>query len=379
MYSKSIFINFFEKWIKSVDLISITLIAFLMILGLLFVTTASPNVAKLKNLNEFYFIKKHYLFALFSILTMITFSLFSTKGLINISYLGLTISIVSIIILLLTSQENNGSIRWFNLIGYSFQPSEFLKPFIIIIFSVLLNLKSSIKFLGYSIYGKFLAVLLLFITSILILVQPNFSMFVILLLVFMFQYFTVGINFRFLSFIIITSLLASGTAYVKYSHIQHRIDSFLNSNSTHFQVDKSLEAYQAGGLLGKGPGEGTIKNNIPDSHTDFIFPVIAEEYGALVCILLVCILLAIFFRGIKKISNSHNQFKVTICVGLLILFVMQAFINIAVSMQLIPTTGVTFPFISYGGSSIISMGIVMGMVLSLTRKKFKERGIIYEY
>ncbi len=379
MESRGVIINFFERWLKSVDLISITLIVFLMILGLLFVTTASPNVAKLKNLNELYFIKKHYLFAFCSIIAMVIFSLFSVRGLINISTLGLAVSIFFIIILLLISKENNGSIRWLNFIGYSFQPSEFLKPFIIIIFSVLLNLKASFKFLGYKIYGKGLAFLLLFFTSLLILVQPNFSMFVILLLVFMFQYFTVGINFKFLSFIAITSIIISATAYIKYSHIQYRIDSFLNSNSTHFQVEKSLEAYQTGGLLGKGPGEGTVKYNIPDSHTDFIFPVIAEEYGAIVCILLICILLAIFFRGIKKISNSNNQFKVTSCIGLLILFVFQAFINIAVSMQLIPTTGVTFPFLSYGGSSIISMGIVMGMVLSLTRKKFKERDIIYEY
>ena len=114
------------------------------------------------------------------------------------------------------------------------------------------------------------------------------------------------------------------------------------------------------------------KNNIPDSHTDFIFPVVAEEYGALVCILLVFILLLCFSRC-AKISNSQNQFKVTSCIGLLILFIIQAFINVAVSLKLIPTTGVTFPFLSYGGSSIISMGIVMGMVLSLTKKNLKKK------
>ena len=379
MEARVAIINFFERWLKSIDLISITLIVFLMILGLLFVTTASPNVAKLKSLNDFYFIKKHYLFTFFSMIAMITFSLFSTRGLINISYLGLALSIIFTATLLLISKANNGSIRWLNIVGYSFQPSEFLKPFIIIIFSVLLNLRKSIILFGYSISGKILAFLLLFITSLLILAQPNFSMFVILFLVFMFQYLTVGINLRFLFFISIISTVIASIAYIKLSHVQYRIDSFLNSNSTHFQVEKSLEAYKAGGILGKGPGQGTVKNNIPDSHTDFIFPVVAEEYGSLVCILLVCILLAIFFRGVKKISNSQNEFKVTSCIGLLVLFIIQAFINIAVSMQLIPTTGVTFPFLSYGGSSIISMGIVMGMVLGLTKKKFKEKGLIHEY
>ena len=188
MEARVVLINFFERWLKSVDLISITLILFLMILGLLFVTTASPNVAKLKSLNEFYFIKKHYLFVFFSIIVMLTFSLFSARGLINISFLGLSLSIIFIVTLLLISKENNGSIRWLNFIGYSFQPSEFLKPFIIIIFSLLLNLRENIKFLGYSISGKILAFLLLLITSLLILVQPNFSMFVILFLVFTFQF-----------------------------------------------------------------------------------------------------------------------------------------------------------------------------------------------
>ncbi len=379
MNTRSMFANFFEKWFRSVDLISITLIIFLMILGLLFVTTASPNVAKLKNLNEFHFIKKHYFFTFFALFLMIIFSFFSLKGLVNISYIGLTISIFLIITLLFISTKNNGSTRWLNIFGYSFQPSEFLKPFIIIIFSVLLNLRKNIILVGYRINGKNIAFLLLLFTSLLILAQPNFSMFVILFLVFMFQYFTVGINFKLLIFICFSTFLIASLAYLNLSHVKYRVDSFLNSNTTHFQVEKALEAYQSGGLLGKGPGEGTIKKNIPDSHTDFIFPVIAEEYGALICIFLVCILLAIFFRGIMNINNSYNKFKITSCVGLLTLFIMQAFINIAVSMKLIPTTGVTFPFLSYGGSSIISMGIVMGMVLSLTKKKFKEKGLIYEH
>ncbi|MAH89221.1 MAG: hypothetical protein CMJ06_04165 [Pelagibacterales bacterium] len=378
MNTKALFTNFFQKWFRSVDLISITLIIFLMILGLLFVTTASPNVAKLKNLNEFYFIKKHYFFTFFSLFFMIIFSLFSTKGLINISYIGFTASIILITILLLISGKNNGSTRWLNLLGYSFQPSEFLKPFTIIIFSILLNLRNNIILLGYSLNGKNIAFLLLLFISSLILAQPNFSMFVILFLVFMSQYFTAGINLKFFLFISFITLLIAILAYLNLAHVKYRVDSFLSPNTTHFQVEKSLEAYQSGGLLGKGPGEGTIKNNIPDSHTDFIFPVIAEEYGALVCIFLVCILLVIFFRGIININNSYNKFKITSCVGLLTLFIIQAFINMAVSMKLIPTTGVTFPFLSYGGSSIISMGIVMGMVLSLTKKKFKEKGLIYE-
>ena len=169
------------------------------------------------------------------------------------------------------------------------------------------------------------------------------------------------------------------TAYFSLSHVKFRIDNFFNSGKSHFQIEKSLQAYQSGGILGKGPGEGIIKKNFPDSHTDFIFPVIAEEYGATVCILIVFIIFMIFFRGIFKINKSKDLFKVTSCVGLLTLFLVQSLINIAVSLKLIPTTGITLPFISYGGSSLISMGIVIGMMLSLTKKELGKKNIIYGY
>ena len=176
---------------------------------------------------------------------------------------------------------------------------------------------------------------------------------------------------------ILSFVLLSVFSYFNLGHVKYRIDSFLNSETVHFQVEKSIKAYKEGGLLGKGPGEGVIKKYIPDSHTDFIFPVIAEEYGAIVCIMVILIVFTIFFRGLFRISKSNDLFKVTACVGLLSLFLIQSLINISVSMKLIPTTGVTFPFISYGGSSLVSMGVVMGMVLSLTKKEFGKKGLIY--
>lgn len=375
---KNSLLKFIDKWAKSIDILNVILILSLILLGALFVTSASPSVAKLKNLNEFYFIKKHYIFTILAVSSMIFFSFFSTKGLLNISYLGFSVSVLLIGMLFIINKENNGAIRWITFAGFSFQPTEFLKPFVIIIFASLLNFKKQLSFKKYFFNGKILAFLLLIFISLLILGQPNFSMFIILFIVFIFQYFTIGINFRYLSAIIFSISIITFLSYSNFAHVKYRIDSFFNSKITHFQIEKSLEAYKSGGFLGKGPGEGSVKKYIPDSHTDFIFPVIAEEYGAIVCILVLSITLTIFFRGIKNISTSNNQFKVTCCVGLLTLFLLQALINMAVSMKLIPTTGVTFPFLSYGGSSLISMGIVMGMVLSLTRKKFKEKGLIYE-
>tara|TARA_B100000963_G_C22634693_1_gene676935 strand:- start:4697 stop:5182 length:486 start_codon:yes stop_codon:yes gene_type:complete len=154
------------------------------------------------------------------------------------------------------------------------------------------------------------------------------------------------------------------------SHVKYRIDNYINISKPHYQIEKSILAYQKGGVLGKGPGEGNIKKYIPDAHTDFIFPVIAEEYGGSACLAIIIIIFTIFFRGLFMASKSMNVSSIIAVCGLLNLFIVQALINIGVSMKLIPTTGITLPFISYGGSSLISMSISMGIVLSLTRRKY---------
>lgn len=366
-----------NRWVKAIDFFNVSLLLLLIILGLLFVTTASPSVAKLKGLGEFYFIKKHYIFAIISILTIIFFSFLSVSGIINISYLGLGLSLFLISLALLLSYENNGAIRWINVAGFSMQPAEFLKPFIVIVFSYFLTSRKNFKLFKFYFDGRAIAFILLLFISILLLAQPNYSMFAIIFLVFTTQYFISGVSLKWTMISISSFILLSVFSYFSLGHVKYRIDSFLNPEKVHFQVEKSIKAFKAGGLLGKGPGEGIIKKYIPDSHTDFIFPVIAEEYGSIVCIIIVLTVFTIFFRGLFRISKSKNLFKVTACVGLLSLFLIQSLINVSVSMKLIPTTGVTFPFISYGGSSIISMGIVMGMMLSLTKKEFGKKGFIY--
>ena len=378
MNSQSFLYKLTNKWLKSIDLVNIFLLFFLIILGILSVTSASPSVAKLKGLGEFHFIKKHYFFVILSITTMLVFSLFSLKGIINISYLGFFVFSSFLLILLALNYENNGAVRWIKIAGFSMQPSEFLKPFMVVIFSLLLSSEKQLNFANIKLNPKSLAFLLLFLTSTLILMQPNFSMFVLVFSVFLIQYFIAGINFRWTMISLSTLSVLSYVAYTNLSHVKYRLDNFFSPNKTNFQIEKSLNAYKSGGFLGKGPGQGTVKKNLPDSHTDFILPVIAEEYGGIVCILIVSTILAIFMRGLYKISLITNKFKVIACTGLLSLLILQAFTNVAVSIQLIPTTGVTFPFVSYGGSSLVSSGIIMGMVLSLTKKEFKEKGLIYE-
>ena len=192
----------------------------------------------------------------------------------------------------------------------------------------------------------------------------------ILFFVLLSQYFISGINLKLVMLTILTGLVFSIFSFYSYPHVKNRIINYIFSDKPNYQVEKSIEAFKNGGFFGTGPGEGKIKKNIPDAHTDFIFPVIAEEYGILVCILIIAIIFIIFFRGLYRTSKVDNLFSLLSSTGLLVLFLIQALVNISVSLKIIPTTGVTLPLISYGGSSLLSTGIIMGIMLSLTRKKF---------
>ena len=195
-------------------------------------------------------------------------------------------------------------------------------------------------------------------------------MLTIIFFVFAIQYFIAGVNIKWLLIVFLNISIFSLIAYFSMPHVKSRINNYLEGNKPDYQVEKSIKAYQSGGYFGKGPGEGIIKKNIPDAHTDFIFPVIAEEYGIFTCYIIIITILSIFFRGLLRISDSENKFSLVACSGILVLFILQSFINISVSVKLIPTTGITLPLISYGGSSLISMSIALGIMLSFTRKKF---------
>ena len=368
--NKKSLLNILIIWFKTIDLFNLLMIIFLISLGILFVTTSSPSIALKKNLEEFYFIKKQIVFIIISLITLFIFSLFSNKGIIRISFIGGIFSTLLIILSLLQNQVNNGATRWIDFFGFSLQPSEFLKPFLIILFSYFLSNFKSIKRGKVILKGNLIAFSLLIFVCILLLLQPNFSMLTIIFFVFAIQYFIAGVNIKWLLIVFLNISIFSLIAYFSMPHVKSRINNYLEGNKPDYQVEKSIKAYQSGGYFGKGPGEGVIKKNIPDAHTDFIFPVIAEEYGIFTCYIIIITILSIFFRGLLRISDSENKFSLVACSGILVLFILQSFINISVSVKLIPTTGITLPLISYGGSSLISMSIALGIMLSFTRKKF---------
>ena len=368
--NKKSLLNILIIWFKTIDLFNLLMIIFLISLGILFVTTSSPSIALKKNLGEFYFIKKQIVFIIISLITLFIFSLFSNKGIITISFIGSIFSTLLILLSLLQNQVNNGAIRWIDFFGFSLQPSEFLKPFLIILFSYFLSNFKSVKLGKVILDGNLIAFSLLIFACILLLLQPNFSMLTIIFFVFAIQYFIAGVNIKWVLIAFLNISIFSLIAYFSMPHVKSRINNYLEGNKPDYQVEKSIKAYQSGGYFGKGPGEGIIKKNIPDAHTDFIFPVIAEEYGIFTCYIIIITILSIFFRGLLRISDSENKFSLVACSGILVLFILQSFINISVSVKLIPTTGITLPLISYGGSSLISMSIALGIMLSFTRKKF---------
>ncbi|MBF96848.1 MAG: putative lipid II flippase FtsW [Alphaproteobacteria bacterium MarineAlpha9_Bin4] len=359
-----------HSWIKSIDVLNLFLIVLLTFLGLLFVTTASPSVAKLKGLDEFYFVKKHGFFMIISFVFLLFFSFCSKKVIIYGSFFSSTAFTILMIVSLIQNSINNGASRWVSIMGYSLQPSELLKPFLIVILAYLISRKKRIKIKSFFFEGKILALGILISISVILIKQPNYSMVAILFFVLLFQFFISGINMKLVSSTIFAGLIFSVFSFYSYPHVKNRIIHYIFSDKPNYQVEKSIQAYKSGGLFGTGPGEGKVKKNIPDAHTDFIFPVIAEEYGAIVCILIISMIFIIFFRGLYRASKAENLFSLLSSSGLLVLFLIQALINISVSLKILPTTGVTLPLISYGGSSLLSTGIIMGIILALTRKKF---------
>jgi cell division protein FtsW len=359
-----------SSWVKSIDVLNLFLIILLALLGLSFVTTASPSIAKLKQLEEFYFVKKHGIFMILSIILLLFFSIFTKKIIVKSSFLGAGICYILMIISLFQNSINNGASRWVNIMGYSMQPSELLKPFLIVILAFLISSRNKVKIKTYELDGKVLAFFLLTLTSFILIKQPNYSMVTILFFVLLSQLFIAGISLKLTFTIIFTIITFSIFSYFSLAHVKKRVLDYVFSEKPNYQVEKSIQAFSSGGLLGNGPGDGKIKKYIPDAHTDFIFPVIAEEYGVIVCISIIFIIFIIFFRGLHRASKIKDLFSLLTCAGLLILFIAQALTNISVSLKLIPTTGVTLPLISYGGSSLLSMGIVMGIMLALTRKEF---------
>ena len=369
---KNFFKNIIKNYWRNID--KTIFISFLALFTLgIFFSFASTSTLAGERLNKdyYFFFSKHLIFAISAIFLMILISAiqlrFFKKFLIPI----FIIALISLTLVLFFGVEVKGSKRWLNLFFFRFQPIEFLKPFFVVIIAKILSKDS----LNSSNTAYFLSFLVLIIPCVILLNQPDVGQTVLLILSWLGVVFISGIRLIYvfslfgLTVIFVTGLLL--TFPEKFSYIFKRIETFLDpTKGDRFQSNNALDAIREGGLTGQGMGEGTLKDRVPEAHTDYIISVIAEEFGSIISIFLICIFLYISFRVIKFALLEKEKFIKISLSGLATLLIFQTFIHIGVNTGLLPTTGMTLPFLSYGGSSMIGSAILAGIILNFTRRKF---------
>jgi cell division protein FtsW len=355
------------RWWWTVDRWQIVALFLLMGLGAIFMLAASPAAADRIGLADpFQLARRHMVTIPLAAALMLAVSLFSPRAVRRVAVLGLLVAIALLVVTLLLGQEIKGASRWISLGGFSLQPSEFAKPF----FAVTAAWLFTAGRIDGALPGATVATLLYALIAALFLLQPDVGQTVILTAVFAVQFFLAGLSLVWVGGIALAAVgLLVGT-YFLFPHVAERVDSFLDpAAGDTYQVERSLEAFQNGGPWGRGPGEGTVKDLLPDSHSDFIFAVAGEEFGIVVCLFLVLLFAFVVLRGFAKLLGETSLFVLLAATGLLSQVGLQAFVNMASALHLIPTKGMTLPFISYGGSSYLALAIAMGMVLALTRRR----------
>ena len=370
-YKKTVF-NFYYQWWKNIDKFIFLLIVLLFCTGLFFSLVSTSLVASDKlNTNDYSFFFKHFIFILLGLFIIFFLSSIDKETLLKFSIIFFIISLIFLILVPFIGVEVKGSKRWIDLNFLPrFQPIELVKPFLIMFISIIL---SSQKYTN--IYIKYLLTFFTtLVIALLLAVQPDIGQTLLIFFSWSILIFTSGINIFFL--ILLFSFLIFAFLYLiffveKFEYIKNRLTSFFDSEKgTHnFQSDKAIDSITSGGFFGKGIGEGTLKNRVPEAHTDYIISVISEEFGVIAIILILLLFLIFIYSVFKKVNFENDEKIKLILVGCASLILMQTMIHIGVNIRLFPTTGMTLPFISYGGSSIISISILSGIILNLTKRK----------
>ena len=355
-----------RRWWWTLDSTSLALILGILMIGALLITTASPPVAEKLKLSSFYFVHRQFVFLSLALIIMITTAALSEKNLKRMVLIGFLACIILMCIVLFKGDEVKGARRWLSIAGISIQPSEILKPLYIFLIGLILSEKFSKEaFPAFTI-----CIVLHIIVSGLLILQPDFGMLITYMTVLAGQFFLAGLSIWWIVIVGLVGSAAGVTAYFTLPHVAKRIDTFLNPDGNeNYQVEKSIESYVNGGFFGKGPGEGTVKTHLPDSHTDFIFAVAGEEFGSVMTSVMMLVFLSFILRGLYLLYKEQNLFKIYVCGGVIILFALQTIFNIGVTLHIFPTKGMTLPFVSYGGSSVISFAICFGIFLNFTKKK----------
>ena len=354
--SKNLFFGI-DKWIFFSILVLLTI-------GIFGVFSASTRPDEKYDI----LIKKHLIFCLIGIFTLIILSKFSIKNIIIISITFFLISLILAASTILFFPEMKGASRWMKIFNFSFQPTEILKPTFVVLSALLLG-----RYKSKNDFSFLLNISLFSLITLILLKQPDFGMFVLIFIVWMIQIVSSNLEKNKIIPIIVIFFLIFLSSYFVFDHVQFRINNFFFSNvGDNYQITKSLESFASGGVLGKGLGNGVISKNLPDAHSDFIFALIAEEFGYVTSFLIICLFLIIHFRIYLLTKKTNNFFTINALTGLGNILFFQTIINISSSLNLLPTKGMTLPFISYGGSSLISSSILIGFILALLKSNKNE-------
>ncbi|WP_315713438.1 MULTISPECIES: putative lipid II flippase FtsW [unclassified Bradyrhizobium] len=358
--------NPLSDWWWTVDKPLLGSILALMLCGVILSLAASPPVATRIGLDPFHFFNRHVLFLLPSFIVLIGVSFLSPRQIRRSALVVFAIAIVLIVLTLAIGPEVKGSRRWITLIGVNIQASEAAKPAFVVVSAWLFSESARRPDMPATTMAL---VLLLMLVSLLVM-EPDFGQTMLILMVWGSLFFIAGMRMIWVAGLAGAAAAGLFGAYLLVPHVAGRIKRFMNpASGDTFQVDTAMEAFSNGGWFGLGPGEGIAKRSLPDSHTDFVFAVAAEEFGIILCLALVALFAFIVIRTLSRAYATEDSFARFAASGLAILFGIQAAINISVNLQLIPAKGMTLPFISYGGSSIVSLAYGVGMMLALTRQR----------
>ncbi|THV24834.1 putative lipid II flippase FtsW [Peteryoungia ipomoeae] len=362
-------------WFWTIDRLFLGIFILLMGIGLMLSFAASPAVAERLGLESFHFVKRHGVFMLPALSVMVGLSFLSPRQVRRTAMVLLAVSLIMMVLVLFIGVEVKGGRRWLSLAGLTIQPSEFMKPAFVVICAWLFAEHARQP----EIPGNLFSVLLLGIAVALLIAQPDLGQTILISTVWGAMFFMAGMPWLLIVVLGGVGVLGVFGAYYTLPHVAGRIDRFLTGEGDTFQVDTAREAIIRGDWFGQGPGEGIVKRIIPDSHTDFIFSVAAEEFGIVFCMALVAIFAFLVLRGLSHAFGERNDFNRLAVSGLVLLLGVQSLINIGVNLELLPAKGMTLPLISYGGSSMTAICVTAGFILALTRrrpeKRAQERGL----
>jgi cell division protein FtsW len=354
------------SWWWTIDRWILAAVGALMVLGLVLTMAGSPPVAERLGLSSFHFVHRQVLYLIPSVVVLIAASFLSPRQVRRVALVVFLVSIALIFAALLYGHEIKGSRRWI----FGIQPSEFLKPAFVILVAWAFSEAGKRR----DVPANLLALLLLLVTIVPLILQPDFGQTMLVSLVWMALFFMAGLHWLWVAGLGGAGVGAALLAYKLVPHVRARVLKFIDPGAgggmvDTFQVDTALDCFLSGGWFGKGPGEGTVKRILPDAHTDFIFAVTSEEFGVLACLLIASIFAFIVLRGLSMAARNEDPFCRFAAAGLVMLFGIQSVINMAVNLHLIPAKGMTLPFISYGGSSLISLALAIGFLIAVLRKR----------